>query len=77
MKAAGADADSRSTWELRHDIRHPAEAAVAAVAVGVEALVGCRRSVALKRSAFEAEKKADAANGRERHKHPTKWSTRD
>jgi hypothetical protein len=49
LEAAGADADAGGIGELRHDVRGPAVAAVAAVAVRVETLVGSGRSLALRR----------------------------
>jgi hypothetical protein len=49
LEAAGADADTGSVGELRHDVGSPAVAAVATVAIRVETLVGSRRCLALRR----------------------------
>lgn len=39
LKTARSDADTRTAWELRHDVGHPAVATEAAVTVKVQALV--------------------------------------
>lgn len=66
LRAAEAEADARGRWKLRHGVGHPAVAAVAAVAVGVEALVGGRGGLALGTDALGRERRRPEGNVRRR-----------